>query len=232
MSTMVDSRMLATIEAINPVKRFILVNASLQSYVLPWDGLSIHVPGAEQVVPKVNNRTWHSYIDPKDHKPVPGTLVIWDLMESTALGERKTWDAVSAIRNCLGLRKEKGGFVYAAAWGAAGVSVITDGASREEIEAVRGSGKSRHSDYRLAEALAAVHAFDSRNTQLERSKMAPMQPTPEYLENMEIIATLNAKKRAALLDQFDIKPQRGTEREVVAPVTVEPRAKPAGRTKA
>lgn len=203
-------RVAATFEAISQQKRFVLVNASDQWMDPQYDGVRMLVPPAGEVV-EMSERTpktvFHSYIDPATGKYVPGTLVVWDIFMPTDLGEKLVWNVTIAIRHCLGLERDTKTkkFVYRGTQGMAGVGVVLDGCSLEEINQVRGGGMDRFKRYSHGVALATIHAFDERNSKRVQQGLPELPPSEEYRKALEVANVIKEAERKALLKTFDLE---------------------------
>lgn len=207
MKTDAAAKLATAIAAITEQKRFILVNPSPDEMAPIWDGLTIYIPGRDDTrVSPDGKKVWESYRDPVTKKMIPGTLVVWDIYEETALGQKKVWDVTSALRMVLGVKETKKGFVYEGVYGGAGLGVALDGASREDIEAVRENGMERWRQEERAVAMMRVRAHDERNLARKRDQMAPIEDTEDIRQARQIMDLLGASERNTLLRRYDIAP--------------------------
>lgn len=196
----------ATLDALIDDRRFILVNP-MDHWATPgWNGTKCHIPPRDEVWEAEAKGDYESYKDPATGKYVPGTLCIMDGYVDGPLGPEKSFDCVRFIRESLGITKNKktGKVTFEKDWGAAGVSVVIDGASREEIEQVRAGGNERWQEHELAVAQMHVHAFESQNQARTRSGMTPLTESPEIVAYRELVSHFDSKRKQKLMERFDI----------------------------
>lgn len=202
-------RLTATLEAFEDKKSFVLVSP-MDRWAKPmWNGTGFYIPPKDEVVRAVRKDQYESY--KIDGKYVPGTLRVWDRIVESRLGPQKVYDVVRAIRESLGIRKTKNGYVYEKEWGMAGIGVVLDGASREEIEAVRAQGMERFKDYELAVAQMKVNAYESQTSVRLRNGLQPLPESQEVAQCRKVIAELDARQTKQLLSKFDLDPLHRSE---------------------
>lgn len=222
-------RIAATLESLTDRKVFVLVSPMAETAKPTWDGVTMFVPPRDEVAPDAKDY-FEAYRDPATGRPVPGTLRVFDLHEQTPAGDRKCFDVVRAIRESLGIKKTPRGFEYTREWGAAGIGVVMDGASLEEIEEVREQGAARYREHGLATAQMTVDAHESMNANRVRQGLQALVDTEEVKIARETVSELSGARREQLRKRFDLdKGVKGAARDLGAGETIKiPAGAPAG----
>jgi hypothetical protein len=196
-------------------RQYMILNSTDEPIQMAYDGETFTVPAGYDVVPQDSDHPSAPYSGKdSEGRYIPGSLILSDIHEQrwvTDAGVRPAvWSAMDAIKHCLGIdmKTREANSEYAKK----GVSVISTGASPEDVARVRAQGEARYRTWQITWARATVNGYQERAAKWRSIGLQPEPPGPEYDKAVYVMEQarrtrqgLELDSEAALNDMLDAK---------------------------
>lgn len=217
MSRIVDPRAWA---ALNPIREFVVHNATDEQVVITYDAETRWIPPVNQITyphPKFTD-TCHSAKD-SNGDWIPGTLILRDVYNEKDLGEfgesRSLWSAANAIKHALGIDVRTG--QADSDYAKRGLSVMPPNPEPETVAAIVADGRDRYEEWRIKQARETVDSYDDKNAARARVSMNPVPAGQDYHKAAAILKAYDEKQKRLAAESMASMELRNLPYEKAAP---------------
>jgi len=187
-------------------KGYVIVNATEDRIEVRCAGMGFYVPPKSEFHNPDEPRLMHSYKDPQTGKPMPGTLLLVDVVERGSLVLKTLWNSEAAVIHVFGVDMNSG--LPSSDYFLRGLGVVPEGATREEVEATRTAGVVRARKWAVRTAYGVVNSHNLKNEARKRANLGEVPPDRGTARSMMVIQALQEEEIAAMKAEFPILAER------------------------